>query len=188
MIKIYDCRWLAKDVDPSKMPPPQYIKGLPYILYEGLRHNMHARIFLYGLAKDGFYNCRQPTTLAIENCFGELTQNTPGGLRPSSADVSRYMKNAVEIHHIRHNAARWFSLSTLIQFMIKLLSLCLIICCRCFAMPFSKSSVYCSDKHPTSSGTVQKAFRDPMWDPARIPYLIIPRYVYHNFSSIHHLC
>ena len=100
-------RWLARDVDRSAMPPPRTIKGFSYILYEGLRVHCQTRIFLYPLSKLGTYNARQVSTLGVEQLFGELTLNTPGGLRPTTTAVENFLSDASLLQLIRSDTRRY---------------------------------------------------------------------------------
>ncbi len=100
-------RFLSGAYKPSEdMPPPKTIMGLSYILYEGLRCHCQGRIFLYPLSKTGTYNHRQYSTLGIEGLYGELTRETPGGLRPSPEIVERFIDGASLIQLIRSASSK----------------------------------------------------------------------------------
>ena len=67
-------KWLAKDVDFGNFPPyASRIKGLSWILYEGLRSSQEAKLYLYSLAKSGTYCVRAPNTLCSDSPYVTLT-------------------------------------------------------------------------------------------------------------------
>ena len=95
-------RWLSTGVDVSDMPPPSFIKGLSNVLYEGLRLHCQGRLLLYPLSaiiEEGFIQC--------STMFGELTMNTPGGLRPTVQAVSKFMTDACIIQAIRSDCTKY---------------------------------------------------------------------------------
>lgn len=90
----------------SEMPPPQTVKGMSRILYDGLRIHCQGRLYLYALCKTGTYNSRQCSTLGVEQLFGELTMHTPGGLRPTTDGVQKFLTDAALLQVIRSDTSR----------------------------------------------------------------------------------
>jgi hypothetical protein len=73
-------KWLDEGVQFGEFPPfGARIKGLSYILYEGLRTSMEAKLYLYSLSKKGTYCVRAPNTLCSESFFSTMQEMDPWG-------------------------------------------------------------------------------------------------------------
>ena len=73
-------KWLSEGVDFGSFPPyGARIKGLSYVLYEGLRSSMEAKLYLYAIAKKGTYCVRAPNTLCSESFFSTMQEMDPWG-------------------------------------------------------------------------------------------------------------
>ena len=101
--------WLMKDVDMSTFPPyGQYVKGIPYVEFEGLMIGIERRIQMYAVIPAGNYNARTIGSLEAENFFSgfaELHSAGSGVLKP--CEVRPALSTACELLATRIDPDRY---------------------------------------------------------------------------------
>lgn len=95
--------WLKTNVNFGEFPPyGAKIKGLSYVLYEGLRSSNEAKLYLYAIAKRGTYCARAPNTLCSETFFGTMQEMNPWGQGVlSTKGVQKHMSDFIAVTAMR---------------------------------------------------------------------------------------
>ena len=117
-------RWLDNNVEFGTFPPyGSRIKGMSWILYEGLRSSQEAKLYLYALAKKGTYCVRAPNTLCSESFFGSMQEMDPWGQGIlSKQGVEKHINDFTTITAMKMDKSRYGYLFIHIQFKVIVLS------------------------------------------------------------------